>query len=97
MGERAVSLLIGCAGIAIAVTVAVCSFLWPQTRVETRAVVKLHPGLRHLPAYDSREELGAITKVCEAWANFDPATTTAFALGQKYQTECAIVRTGPKG
>lgn len=51
-----------------------------------------HSGLRHLPDYDTYEQIKGteLYKKCSAFANFNPKTAV-FTDGQKLVSECRVV------
>ena len=67
-------------------------------KTKTQTVYVQHPkGLHRLPQFGENTNLGALTKVCDVWANFTPTATLPFKAGQHYVSECKIIVTPPSG
>jgi len=87
-------LVILISGISIAST----GFIFPQTKTRIEYRYVNHPkGLHSLPQFNSNDDIGGLTRVCEVWANFTPTPTLPFKSGQRFVSDCSIVKTGPKG
>ena len=81
------------------ITLAVAGVLFPHTKDRIVYRYVTHPkGVIERPKYAEDSEIGGGTsKVCTTYSNFDPDKATGRVVGQRFISDCSIVKTAPKG